>query len=183
MKTLTLSIAIIGLIGLAISQTSFSDSDDEHGQGLWQRDAGVAQNPLYNAECGGCHFAYPPDLLPQRSWQAIMSTLDDHYGDNAELDSTNLQAISRYLIDNSAESSTNRRLHKLQKGLSASHTPLRITELPKFVREHDEIPKKVLINNPKLNSLSQCPACHGDAEQGRFSERRINIPGYGGWDD
>ena len=185
MKTLTLTLATIGLISLAISQVSFSDNDDEHERRFWQRTTGVTpvKNLLYEEECGGCHFAYPPSLLPQRSWQAIMSGLDDHYEDNAELDSQNHQAISQYLMENSAERSTDRRSHQLLRGLSAAQTPLRISELPKFKHEHDEVPTRVFQNNPDLSSLSQCPACHRDAKQGYFSERRINIPGFGHWDD
>ena len=112
-----------------------------------------------------------------------MAGLDDHFGDNAELDSNDHQAISQYLLDNSAEKSGSRHSHKMLKGLSAATTPLRISELPKFKREHNEVPKRVFKNNPDLKSLSQCAACHRDAKQGYFSESRINIPGFGRWDD
>jgi hypothetical protein len=185
MKTFTLTMASIGLISLAVSQVSFSDSDEDHEHRLWQRTTGVSpvKNPLYEEECGSCHFAYPASLLPQRSWQAIMSGLEDHFGDNAELDSQNRQTISQYLSENSAEKSADRRSHQLVRGLSAGKTPLRITELPRFTREHDEVPKRVFQNNPDLSSLSQCAACHRDAKQGYFSERSIKIPGYGSWDD
>ena len=185
MKILTLTIAAIGLISIAISQVSSSDNDDEHENRFWQRTNGVSsvKNPLYEEECGSCHFAYPPSLLPQRSWQAIMSGLDDHFGDNAELDSDNQQAISQFLLENSAEKIADRRSRQLLRGLSAAQTPLRITELPRFKHEHDEVPKRVFQNNPDLSSLSQCSACHRDAKQGYFSERRINIPGHGRWDD
>jgi hypothetical protein len=185
MKALTISLISVGILGLAVSQVSFSDSDDDHEQRFWQRTSGVTpvQDPLYEEECGGCHFAYPPSLLPQRSWQAIMSGLEDHFGDNAELDSENHQAISQFLMENSAEHSSGRRSQHMLRGLSAQQTPLRITELPRFRHEHDEVPKRVLHNNPELSSLSQCPACHRDAKEGYFSERHINIPGYGRWDD
>jgi hypothetical protein len=185
MKTLTLSLISVGILGLAVSQVSFSDSDEEHEGRFWQRTSGVTppENPLYEKECGSCHYAYPPSLLPQRSWQAIMSGLDDHFGDNAELDSQNHQAIALYLQDNSAEQSADRRSKQMLRGLSAQQTPLRISELPRFKHEHDEVPKRVFQNNPELTSLSQCPACHRDAKDGYFSERHINIPGYGRWDD
>jgi mono/diheme cytochrome c family protein len=34
--------------------------------------------PLYKQECAACHMAYPPGLLPARSWTRIMSGLDKH---------------------------------------------------------------------------------------------------------
>jgi len=37
--------------------------------------------------------------------------------------------------------------------------------------------------NPTVKSISQCDACHTDAERGTFNEHDINIPGYGRWDD
>jgi hypothetical protein len=185
MKILTLSIGTIGLGLLVACQSSFSDSGEDHEGGFWQRTPGVApvKNAVYQEECGSCHFAYPPGLLPARSWQAIMTGLDDHFGDNAELSPDRRQAIARYLSDNSADQAGGRRSRQLLRGLPDNVTPLRITELPHFRREHREVPARVLRNNPQLSSMSQCPACHGDAKQGYFSERRIAIPGYGGWDD
>jgi hypothetical protein len=37
--------------------------------------------------------------------------------------------------------------------------------------------------NSKINSFSQCDACHIDAEMGSFNEHSVRIPGYGRWDD
>jgi hypothetical protein len=34
--------------------------------------------PIYKQECAACHLAYPPGLLPARSWSRIMSGLDKH---------------------------------------------------------------------------------------------------------
>jgi hypothetical protein len=185
MKTLHLTLIGIGLISLGACQVSFSDDEDEHEGSFWERTPGVTpvNNPLYEEECGSCHFAYPPSLLPQRSWQAIMSGLDDHFGDNAELDTQTQQTLEKYLAENSADYAANRRSQKMLRGLAENKTPLRITELRQFRHEHDEVPQRVFKNNPDLSSFSQCPACHQDAKQGYFSERQIKIPGYGSWDD
>ena len=61
--------------------------------------------------------------------------------------------------------------------------PIRITELGYFKHEHDEIPSRMIMENEGVVSLSNCDACHQRAEQGYFSEREINIPGFGAWDD
>jgi len=105
-------------------------------------------------------MAYPAMLLPEQSWRKVMAGLEDHFGDNAELDATT------------------RRFRNL-----GDARPLRITELPYFVHEHDEIPARFVAGNDRVKSLSQCSACHHDAERGRFDEDDVVIPGFGRWDD
>jgi hypothetical protein len=185
---LTVAIAIVFLTGLIlISRVSFGDSehDDHEEYKFWQKKPGVkpVSNKLYQEECGSCHFAYQPGLLPAGSWQKIMVRLDDHFGDNAELEPEDNQLIARYLSDFSAEKSSYRRSAKLARSVGTSHYPLRITKIPYFVHEHDEIPSRLVVDNPKVGSLSQCDKCHQTASKGIFSERDISIPGYGKWDD
>jgi hypothetical protein len=43
------------------------------------------RNPAMLKECGVCHIAYPPQMLPARSWKKIMAGLADHFGENATL--------------------------------------------------------------------------------------------------
>ena len=40
----------------------------------------------YEAECAGCHMAYPPGLLSQKNWQNIMGGLGKHFGTDASPD-------------------------------------------------------------------------------------------------
>lgn len=46
----------------------------------------TATHPKWKAECGTCHIAYPPQLLPAPSWRRVMSGLDKHFGTDAGLD-------------------------------------------------------------------------------------------------
>ena len=48
--------------------------------------ARLPANATYRDECGSCHVAYPPGLLPAVSWQRLMSDLPRHYGTDASLD-------------------------------------------------------------------------------------------------
>ena len=178
-------IVFVGIIVLSI-KVSLGDDDHEYSRyTLFERQPGVAAvtNQLYEKECSSCHFAYPPGLLPGQSWQAIMTRLDDHFGENAELVETDRSAIQDYLLANSADKSQLRRSQKIMRSVSGADAPLRITELPYFKREHGEIPARLVKDNPKVGSFSQCDRCHQDAKNGFFSENRIKIPGYGRWDD
>ena len=33
----------------------------------------AVNNPTYKEQCGGCHFAYQPGLLPSGSWEKILA--------------------------------------------------------------------------------------------------------------
>lgn len=136
------------------------------------------QNPVYLEECGSCHMAYPAQLLPSESWQKLMLGLEDHFGENAELDSMTSQTIENYLTHTSHSGS----FKKLFRNLG-NKSPIRITELPYFIHEHDEIPSRFIRGNDKVSSLSQCNACHQKAERGQFDEDDVIIPGFGRWDD
>lgn len=138
----------------------------------------VKVDPLYIDECGSCHIAYPAQLLPTKSWQKIMAGLENHFDENAEVDEATRLSIENYLIRTSGSGTYRKMLRNL-----GNLTPLRITELPYFIQEHDEIPSRYIKANDKLNSLSQCNACHQNAERGGFDEDDIFIPGYGRWDD
>lgn len=140
-------------------------------------------NAAYQKECGSCHFAYPAALLPARSWQALMGGLDKHFDENAELDAQVAQEITQYLNTEAGDNSKQRIAYKFMKSLAKDSTPLRISDVPYFRKEHREVPKKVFENNPKLSSISQCGACHTKAAEGDYAERNIHIPGFGAWND
>ena len=177
------------LIGSLILTTSilsvpvvFSDDDRREYR---QRSIGVAavNSPLYKEECGSCHMAYPPGLLPERSWKKVMAGLESHFGDNAELDADTAKTISEYLYQHSAEKSSYRRSRKIMRSLGKNDAPIRISDTPYIKHEHDEIPDKLIKHNTEVNSMANCNACHSEAEKGIFDEDGVKIPGYGRWDD
>jgi len=178
MKSILFALSMILVPALVIIPMAWSDDDDDHGRNA----TGVAavSNPVYKAECGDCHMAYPPGLLPARSWQKLMSGLEDHFGDNAELDAKAQKAITDYLVSNSADKSDYRRSQRFAAGRG---TPTRISETAYFQHEHNEIPTRLVKGNKEVISFSNCNACHRKAEQGSFKERDIVIPGFGPWDD
>jgi nitrate/TMAO reductase-like tetraheme cytochrome c subunit len=194
MKTTLFSVSAVVLLGILIigGGVAMSDSDHEPGhdddrwEHLQRRSTGVAAttSPLYQEECGSCHMAYPAGLLPASSWRRIMANLDDHFGDNAELDEQTATQISDSLADNAADRSNYRRSKQMMSAISQSpqQAPMRITENDYFKREHDEISARV-IKQSGAASLSHCNVCHQRAEQGSFNEHEIWIEGLGRYDD
>ena len=76
MKNALVLSAIIFTIGFVTLPVVWSDDDfrwDEIDE-YRHRSNGVktVTNPVYVEECGSCHMAYPPGLLPALSWQKIM---------------------------------------------------------------------------------------------------------------
>lgn len=138
-------------------------------------------NALYAEECGACHFAYQPVFLPERSWSKLMSTLDQHFEENAELDEEDQKMITDYLVKHAGTRRSRGDIGKFIRSIPKEDTPLRITNIPYFVKEHREIPHHII--KEKVGGLSNCNACHKRAHEGSYREREINIPGYGRWDD
>ena len=162
------------------------DDDHEHREHRGASASAYLSAPqykLYKTECGDCHMAYPPAMLPAASWQGMMGSLEDHFGDNAELDAATADQIAEYLTDNAARESGGEYGERSWRATKDRNPPLRITQTDYFRGQHHEIPAKMVTDNTDVVSFSRCETCHGDAEQGNFDEHGVRIPGYGRWDD
>jgi len=159
-------------------------SKDKSGD-KWQQSTGVAvvTNKLYAAECSACHFAYQPGFLPEHSWVKIMGSLGDHFGDNAKLDEASRMEIENYLRGHAADHLPNRFSRSILRSINTNEAPLRISETAYFTQKHDEVPARMVKNNPKVRSFANCAACHTGAEKGSFDEHAVRIPGFGSWED
>lgn len=174
-------VSLLAGVGLMLGAAAAMADDD----GGWSRrgpDVAPVQHAQYQAECGSCHFAYQPGLLPAASWRKLMGSLTDHFGENAELGAQVQGELTAYLEQNAAENSDTRRSAKILASIRGQ-APLRITEVPYIRAKHREIPARLLQGNPKVLSLSNCDACHSRAATGSYSEHEVNIPGVGRWDD
>ena len=120
-------------------------------------------------ECGSCHLAFPPALLPAASWQRMMGDLQHHFGDDASVDAAMAAQINSYLTTNAGDAGGARYARKMLRGVSANDAPLRITELPKWVREHRKVPKHEWASKD-VGSKANCVACHVDAKRGYFDD-------------
>lgn len=108
----------------------------------------VPDHPVYSAECGSCHVAYPPQLLSAPAWRQLMTGLDKHFGSDASLEPALAKEIGQFLAEHAGR---------------RAGTALRITETRWFLKEHrKEIPAG---KNP-----ADCAACHRGAEKGIYED-------------
>ena len=137
---------------------------------------GVPDKPLdaaYAKECGSCHSAHHPSIAPAATWAAIMKGLDNHFGENASLDTALAGRLTAYLAENSAEKYDTWPANRFRA--PAPEEPLRVTATRGWKRTHRDLPEtafKAKAVGGKLN----CSKCHRDAESGRFAPRAIQIP-------
>jgi len=125
----------------------------------------AAANKTYQAECGSCHIAYAPSLLPAPAWRRMMAGLNQHFGTDAGVDARAAAEIGAFLETNAGQG----------KRRGADSGTLRISETPWFTRKHREVPAPAW-KNPKVLSPANCTACHSDAERGDFDEHAVRIP-------
>ena len=152
-----LRLIVLPALAAAVSLQPIARADDAAR-------ARVPLPPKYQQECGACHLAYPPDLLPAPSWQRIMNNLNRHFGTDASLDAALAKELAVWLNANAG-------------GKRARQAPPedRITRAPWFVREHGEVAPATW-KLPAVKSAANCAACHTKAEQGDFRESNIRIP-------
>ena len=146
-------------------------------------DVAPVNNQLYIKECGSCHFPYQPGLLPSNSWKKMMVNLDKHFETDATLAPEDFVTLSKYLNDNSAEKNMQyKRSNRIVSSLLPGQEADSISTTPYMVQKHREI-RKDLITQPDVKGLFNCMACHTTADKGIYSERAINIPNFGRWED
>lgn len=166
--------------------TAFADDDDhrekrqhrkrerkhsEHNDG---GNLAAVNNTVYQDNCGACHFAYQPELLPSASWDKILSNPEDHFGEVIDLDPDSKNTIVKYLKENAADHSSSKLSAKIMKCIG-DQIPQRISEIPYIQKNHREISQDML-KRKSIGSLSNCTACHTTAEKGIYDDDNVKIP-------
>lgn len=138
----------------------------------------AAKDPLYLKECGACHFAYSPGMLPARSWERHLERLDKHFGETIALDTPTREALRRYLTANAADVSPYEGSKIFMERIDPASTPYRIREVPRFRIWHRVI-LEVIDTKPKIKvrTLTNCNACHLTADEGSFGLDDLSVPG------
>ena len=161
-----------------IINSLFAESDS-----FGKTDVAPVNNQLYIKECGSCHFPYQPGLLPANAWNKMMTNLENHFNSDASLNEADLQTLTKYLNDNSAEKNMRyKRSNRIVSSLAKNQIPDSISTTPYMIKKHKDI-KKDLITQNEVKGLFNCMACHKTADKGIYGERDINIPNFGRWKD
>ncbi len=167
------------LIFLALIINSLLASDNFNTK----TDVAPVKNDLYIKECGSCHFPYQAGLLPANAWNKMMTNLENHFNSDASLNEADLQTLTKYLNDNSAEKNMQyKRSNRIVSSLAKNQIPDSISTTPYMIKKHKDI-KKDLITQKEVKGLFNCIACHKTADKGIYGERDINIPNFGRWKD
>ena len=186
-KILFFKICSFSLITLSFS-AALADDDNHHYDKKWyekifddddNEERGSeyltpVNNGIFKHECGACHFAYQPGLLPSGSWKGILNALPSHFGEKVSLSQDENKIIGEYLQTNAAENSSAKRSRKIMRSLNG-RTPLRITETPYIREKHHELDVDVF-SRQSIGSFSNCIACHTKAEQGNYDDDFVKIP-------
>jgi hypothetical protein len=132
-------------------------------------------NPQYVKECGTCHMAFPPQLLPARSWRQVMGSLDHHFGDSAQVDDATRQKLTDYVTANSADLEQNVQSAEVMHSLRPGETPPSISKIPYIAGLHAAVLDPAWGGNPLPKTLSECSVCHYKAETGNYVDRGFKV--------
>ena len=135
-----------------------------------------ASDAEYRNECGSCHFAYLPGMLPARSWRALMAKSVDHFGESLSLPAATAARVERYLVEHAADRSDYRGSRLILSRLEGDAAPLRITSLP-LMRQRHVIIRKLQRDSVVDVKLTNCDSCHEKAATGSFAYDQIVVPG------
>lgn len=174
MNYLLRGIGVLATVGTVVLAAFSLPSGEAHGDGGGDSMPRLTHKN-WQQECGSCHIAYSPALLPRASWRRLMAGLDRHFGDNASLDPATQADILKFLEANAADSGTSPMGRRVMQGMDAKDAPLRLTETRWFVHKHDEVPRATW-SRKSVGSAANCAACHPKAEQGRFDDDSVRIP-------
>jgi len=151
------------LTAKGVFYAAFADQDDHKGKRRYQKreqkhgenngecNLTMVNNPTYTENCGACHFAYQPGLLPSGSWDKILDSLSDHFGEAIELDPESKKIIAEYLKANAVNYTSAKLSAKIMRSMG-DLTPQRITEIPYIQKNHHEISQDVI----KRESIGLC---------------------------
>lgn len=169
-------VAVVATVG-AMSLLAFSlpSGGEARGDGGGHDLMPPQANKNWQQECGSCHLAYPPSLLPKASWRRVMAGLDAHFGENASLEPATQADILRFLETHAADSGNSRMGDRVMRRAAPAAAPLRITETRWFVREHHDV-SRATWSRKSIGSAANCAACHRQAERGVFEEDTVKIP-------
>ena len=126
---------------------------------------------LYKKECGSCHIAYAPYLLPKKAWGSLMGGLENHFGDDASLEEADFERLSAFLKTHSSEAYESFFKANLA---GENESEIAISKYKFYEKAHKELPQE-LFKSSNIKSKANCNACHEDGELGFFGKSGIKF--------
>ena len=171
----------VGIALLVISITAsmywFKGYLTETPDNLYQPFLGLLlpDNQLWREECGSCHLAFHPSLLPARSWKTIMQQQASHFEEDLFLEQEAVKEIESFLVENAAEQELTEAAWKINRSIAKTLVLTRITKAPYWIKKHRKI-SEAAWEHPKVNGNINCAACHLDAKAGTFEDAAMHLP-------
>lgn len=172
---------LLGLLIVTIVSVSalmyFRGYLEETADNLYQPYKGpdLPDNAQWREQCGECHFAFHPSLLPARSWKKIFDEQHEHFGDDLDLDEETLQQLLDFHLAYPAEKNLTEPSRKIMFYTPESETPIRVTETHYWKKKHEDIDPKYW-KHKKVKTKSNCSACHLDAKRGTYEDSDMRLP-------
>jgi cytochrome b len=135
----------------------------------------LPDNQRWREECGSCHLAFHPSLLPARSWKVMMQEQAYHFEEDLFLEQGVVKEIEAFLVENAAEQGLTEAAWKINRSIAKTAILLRITKAPYWIKKHQEIPDAAW-EHPKVNGKINCATCHLDAKAGTFEDAAMHLP-------
>jgi hypothetical protein len=136
--------------------------------------ASIPVDSAYAGLCGGCHWAYAPQLLPRKSWESMLASLDDHFASEVKLTEQERRTVAHYLLSNAADVSSSKLGRKVARSLGGA-APSRVVEVPYIQKKHRKLAPEVFARKG-VGGLANCIACHPGAASLDFEDDRVSIP-------
>lgn len=136
-------------------------------QDFFTQDSNKIAFEEYKQECGSCHIAYAPFLLPKSAWDSMMSDLENHFGDDASLEEETHARIAVFLEKYANDVlDTKFTQQKESKEIAISQTPC-------WEVAHRKLNPKIF-KTEAIKSKANCQTCHKDAESGIFAKNAVD---------
>ena len=136
----------------------------------------LADNERWREECGSCHLAFHPSLLPERSWRQMLQEQANHFEEDLFLEADTAAELEDFLVKNAAEQAATEAAWKINRSIPENETPLAITQTAYWKQKHGELPKAIW-QTDLVKGKSNCAACHLDANEGTFEDGAMRLPG------
>ena len=145
-RSLTITVLAAGVLAVVATST--------YAAGFFHS----VRDPETKKECGACHMVYPPSLMPARSWEKIIGSLENHFGENASLPEPARQKILAFMTANAGDSGAADSW--FMRGVRDTDTPPRITEMPFWRSIHGGFPITAF-KRASVKKRGNCIGCHG----------------------